>query len=114
MHIDSYKFGRMTVDGRTYASDCIIFQDHIEPDWWRREGHKLFADDLEAVLSAEPEILVIGCGAYGVMQVSGEVRALLRQKNIQIEALKTAEAVERYNELSAEHRKVIAAMHLTC
>lgn len=114
MHIDSYKFGRIIVDGKTYSSDCLIFQDHVEPGWWRRQGHKLFADDLEAVLSAEPEILVVGCGAYGLMQVSQEVRTVLQQKNIQMEALKTARAIERYNELLATGRKVVAAMHLTC
>jgi hypothetical protein len=114
MHIDSYEFGRITVDGRTYTSDCIIFQDHIEPNWWRREGHKLFADDLEAVLSAEPEILVVGCGIYGAMKVSNGVRTLLQQKNIQLEALKTVEAVQCYNELSNKGRNVIAAVHLTC
>ena len=114
MHIDSYEFGRIIVDGETYTSDCIIFQDHVEPDWWRRQGHKLFIDDLESVLSAGPEILVVGCGAYGVMQVCGEVRTILNQKNIQLEAFKTAEAAEHYNELSATGRKVVAAMHLTC
>jgi hypothetical protein len=114
MHIDSYEFGRIIVDGETYASDCLIFRDHVEPDWWRRQGHKLVTDDLESVLSAEPEVLVVGCGAYGVMQVSGEVRTILRQKNIQLEDLKTAEAAERYNELSAAGRKVVGAMHLTC
>lgn len=114
MHIDSYEFGRIIVDGETYTSDCLVFQDHVEPDWWRRQGHNLFVGDLESVLAAEPEILVVGCGAYGVMQVSGEVRALLQQKNIQVEALKTAEAVKRYNELSESGRKAAAAIHLTC
>jgi len=114
MHIDSYEFGKIIIDGETYTSDCLIFQDHVEPDWRRREGHNLFADDLECVLAAEPEILVVGCGAYGVMQVSAEVRTLLQRKNIRMEALKTAEAAERYNELSAERRRVVAAMHLTC
>jgi hypothetical protein len=114
MHIDSYEFGRIIVDGETYTSDCLIFQNRVEPDWWRRKGHKLFTDDLEYVLSAEPEILVVGCGAYGIMQVSDEVRTLLEQKKIQMEALKTAEAMNRYNELSAAGRKVVAAMHLTC
>jgi hypothetical protein len=114
MHIDLYEFGRIIIDGKAYTSDCLIFQNHVESDWWRREGHKLFADDLESVLSKEPEILVVGCGAYGVMQVSQEVRTLLQDKNIKLETLKTAEAMNRYNELSTAGRKVVAAMHLTC
>ncbi len=114
MHIDSYKFGRIVVDGVTYSSDCLIFRDHIEPNWWRKEGHELCAGDLETVLSAEPELLVVGCGAYGAMQVSEEVHAVLRRKSIQLEALKTAQAAERFNELSAAGRNVVAAMHLTC
>jgi hypothetical protein len=114
MHIDSYRFGRIVVDGETYSGDCLIFRDHIEPNWWRREGHKLNLDDLEAVLSAKPELLVVGCGAYGVMQVTEEVYEVLRQKKIQLETLKTAQAAELFNELSAAGRNIVAAMHLTC
>jgi hypothetical protein len=114
MHVDSCKFGRIVVDGETYTSDCLIFRDRIEPDWCRKEGHELSVDDLEAVLSAGPEVLVVGCGAYGVMKVSDEVRTLLRSRNVQLETLKTAKAAERFNELLAAGRNVVAALHLTC
>lgn len=114
MHIDSYKFGLIVVDGEAYHSDCLIFRDRIKADWWREQGHKLSVKDLDAVLSARPELLVVGCGAYGVMQVSEEVQTLVHHKNIKLEALKTAQAVERYNELSAAGRDVVAALHLTC
>ncbi len=114
MHIDSYKFGHIVVNGETCSSDCLIFRDHIKTDWWRKEGHKLNIEDLEAVLSVEPEIVVVGCGTYGVMQVSDEVHTLFRSKNVQLEVLKTAQAAERFNELSAAGRNVVAALHLTC
>jgi len=104
----------MVVDGRGYTSDCLIFRDTVRPDWWRKEGHKLCTEDLEAVFSARPELLVVGCGAYGVMQVPDEVRQALEEKGIRLETLKTGEAVERFNELSAAGKNVAAALHLTC
>lgn len=114
MHIDSYRFGRIVVDGGGYTGDCLILRDTVKPDWWRKEGHKLCIEDLEAVLSAKPEVLVVGCGAYGVMRVSDEVRQALEQEGIRLEASDTAAAVDRFNELSETGCNVAAAMHLTC
>ena len=49
MHIDSYRFGEMLVNGRSYSSDLIIFGDRIEDQWWRENGHLVRAEDLVEV-----------------------------------------------------------------
>jgi hypothetical protein len=114
MHIDSYEFGHIVVDGVAYNSDVIITAGIVLPNWWRKRGHLLSTEDLEAVIEAKPTVVVIGCGASAMMKVPEETRQALRGWNIQSEALDTHKAVQRFNQLSAEGANVAAALHLTC
>jgi len=41
MHIDSYQFGEVVIDGVRYTSDCIILGGDVQADWWRKQGHSL-------------------------------------------------------------------------
>jgi len=111
--IEDYRFGHIVVDGETYKNDLIILPDRIVSGWWREKGHKLKASDLDAVLDAKPEILVVGQGAYGRMSVSGKAERALEEAGIELIAQPTKRAVETYNELCQE-RQAAAALHLTC
>ncbi|MHC4560003.1 MAG: Mth938-like domain-containing protein [Planctomycetota bacterium] len=114
MHIDSYQFGKIVIDGMTYNSDCLILGDCVHANWWRKQGHLLTAEDLQSVITTKPSILVVGCGASGLMQVFEDARQLLLQHNIEFIALDTHKAVERFNELADQGENVAAALHLTC
>ncbi len=114
MYINSYQFGKIVIDGVSYSSDCVILNGVVRSDWWRKHGHSLFPEDLEAVIAAKPSVLVVGCGAMGVMKVSEQTRQILQQYDIKLEILDTYKAVERFNELSQTGQDVAAALHLTC
>jgi len=114
MHIDSYQFGKIVVDGTSYSSDCVILGDAVQANWWRKQGHLLAVEDLQPVLAAKPSALVVGCGASKMMKVSEETRQALQLQNIELIALDTNEAVEKFNELAEKGRDVAAALHLTC
>jgi hypothetical protein len=114
MHIDSYQFGKIVIDGVTYNSDCLIIGGAVQSNWWRKEGHLLSIDELREIITAKPAILIIGCGASGMMKVPEATHQALREHGIRVEALKTAQAVERFNELSEASENVAAALHLTC
>jgi len=114
MHIDSYQFGKIVINGTTYTSDLIILGDTIRPDWWRKQGHSLAVEDLQTVIAAKPSALVVGCGASALMTVPDQTRYALQQNNIRLEASDTYKAVQRFNELSKTGVKVAAALHLTC
>jgi hypothetical protein len=114
MNIDSYQFGKIVIDGVSYSSDCIIIGDSVNSNWWREQGHSLSAEDLKDVITAKPSVLVVGCGASGLMKVPGRTPQVLQKHNIQLEALDTYEAVQRFNELSQAGVNVAAALHLTC
>jgi hypothetical protein len=114
MHIDSYQFGEVVIDGASYSSDCIILGDSVQSNWWRKQGHSLSAEDIEAIIAARPSVLVVGCGASGVMKVPEQTRQVLQKHNIQFEVFDTYKAVQKFNELSQAGINVAAALHLTC
>jgi len=114
MQIDSYQFGKIVIDGADYSKDCLIFDGVVQANWWRKQGHLLSVEDLQPVIAAKPSLLIVGCGASGLMKISDEVREVLLEEDIQLEAVDTARAVERFNELSQTNVKIAAALHLTC
>jgi len=111
--IERYHFGMIVIDGRLYLRDVIIYPDRVEGKWWREEGHLVAPADVREVLGAPPEVLVIGQGSAGRMEVPAETRQRLRQAGIEVIAERTAQACETYNRL-CEKRRVVAALHLTC
>lgn len=116
MNIETYAFGKMVYGGKTYTSDLIIYPDRVDDSWWRLQGHLLQIEDLENILKEDPDILVIGTGAMGVMKVPPELKEQLRNKNIQLHIEQTAAAVETFNAFNSadKSKKIIAAFHLTC
>ena len=114
MHIDSYQFGKIVIDGVDYTSDLIILGDTVQSDWWRKQGHSLAADDLKTILKAKPSVLVVGCGASGLMDVPDQTRQALKERDIQLEAFDSYKAVQKFNEISEAGVNVAAALHLTC
>lgn len=113
MKIDSYDFGKIVVDGITYSSDIILVEGRVNSSWWRKESHLLEPADLEDVVRAEPEFLVIGTGHSGVMRVPRETQDFLRSKGIDFVIERTGDACKTYNQ-TAQNRKVAAVLHLTC
>jgi hypothetical protein len=107
-----YGFGRVTIDGREETRDVIVLPDRVVRGWWRKEGHGLVLEDLDDVLDELPERLLVGTGAYGRMRPDPGALEELRVRGIEVEVLRTAEAVERYGEV--DPRKTAAALHLTC
>jgi len=113
MMIDSYDFGRITIDGKRYSTDILVFPDKVKAGWWRKEGRRLQIADLKEVLEAKPEVLVVGTGYSGMMNISPETRNYIESEGIQLIVQKTAEACKTFNHL-IESRTVVAALHLTC
>ncbi len=110
--IEQYEFGEVVIDGRTYTSDVIVFPDRVRANWWRKEGHRLDVEDLEEVIEYKPELLIVGTGYSGCMQVPEETVRYLRMKGIEVRAAPTREAVQLFNRV--KDKKVVGCFHLTC
>lgn len=114
MDIANYTFGQLEVDGHTYRSDVVITPGGVIDGWWRREGHTLHVEDLDEVLRARPQALVVGTGYHARMQMPPETRAYLEQRGIQVHVSDTRSAIAEFNRLQKKYARVVAALHLTC
>jgi len=114
MDISGYRFGKIDIGGRTYTSDVIITPERVIDGWWRQRGHALAVADLDDVMAASPDVLVIGTGYFGRMCVSQEARQYLEAQGIQVHDAQTGEAVHDFNRRQKEPGRVVAALHLTC
>lgn len=111
--IDSYQFGLIVVNGKRYSSDVIILPERVQDSWNRKRGHELCLEDLAGVIAENPEVLVVGTGAYGLMKVLPEVKQATQAQGIKLITETTDKACTTYNQL-CRSQKVVAALHLTC
>lgn len=114
MKIEEYRFGYIKIDGKEYRKDVIITSNKVLHPWWRKEGHKLFPEDLQDILEEDFEIIVIGTGAYGMMKVPPETENFLKGKGKIVVKETTGQAVNIFNKFVEEGKKVVGAFHLTC
>ncbi len=111
--IDSYHFGEIVINGKQYSSDVVIFPDRVKDDWWRKTGHELCLEDIAEVIADNPEVLVVGTGASGLMKVLPEVEQVAQARGIKLIVEPTDQACNTYNRLCHSQRAV-AAFHITC
>lgn len=112
--IDAYDFGRIVIDGKAFTRDVIIFHDRVIDNWWRKEGHVLNREDIELVVKEKPEVLIVGTGKYGIMEVPAETGEYIRSKAIELIVEPTEKACKEYNNKISHAKKTVAALHLTC
>lgn len=114
--IDSYDFGLIVVKGKRYTSDVIVFPEKVIDKWWRKEGHRIYVDDLKEVFSHAPlpEVLVVGTGHYGLVKVMPEVEKALETHKVKSIIQPTKEAYKTFNELCRAGKRVVGVFHLTC
>ena len=111
--IDSYQFGLIVVNGRKYTSDVIIFPDDVRDNWRRKIGHQLCLEDIAEVVTENPDVLVIGTGASGLMKVLPEVQPAVETRGIKFIVEATEKVCNTYNQL-CHYQRVVAALHITC
>ncbi len=112
-HIDAYSFGRIRVCGDDFSDDLIVFPDKVEPYWRRRDAHQLSVADLETVIEYSPDLLIVGTGATGSLQLESATKEALRQKGIDCIDERTDLAWQIFNDEIEQDHKVVGAFHLT-
>ena len=113
MQIDRYEFGLIVIEGQTFKNDVLIWPGRVKSDWWRQEAHLLQLDDVAEALAANPQVLVVGQGEPGKMQVDPALSAYLQDRGVELMAFPTREACRVINDLRGK-RRLAAALHLTC
>lgn len=113
MRIEEYEAGRIVVDGHEENDDVILIDDEVHPGWGREDGQELRIADLETVVDAQPDILVVGTGRTGDLRPQPGLEEALKTHGITMLAMPTTLAVQRYNDLRDNDRHVAGAFHLT-
>jgi hypothetical protein len=112
--ITDFSFGRIVANGQTCNSDIKIVQGTLVPDWWRKSGHSVEIEDLQDALDTEPEFIVIGQGQPGYMRITDSLREHLAEKNVKLIEEPTPLAIETFNRLFKEGRRVAGGFHVGC
>ncbi|MBS3779115.1 MAG: hypothetical protein KGY41_01835 [Desulfovermiculus sp.] len=112
--IEQYSFGRMTIQGRVFTDDVLICREKLVSPWWRKQGHVVQVQDLDAILGHKPELVILGQGQPGQMKASRELQEHLQALGIELIQKPTQEAVEVFNRRVEKGEDVCAGFHLTC
>jgi hypothetical protein len=113
MRIESFSFGNITIGGKNYTTDVIVYPDRVDSNWVREEEHRHQISEFANIIKTEPEILIIGTGYAGVLSVPDQIRNYLTAKGIEVRVEKTKQAIEMFNVLRHKE-KVVAVLHITC
>jgi len=131
--IEEYHFGSITIDGKTYNHDVEVrwtpkesFRDSRGQacevlKWWRKESHFVYSEDVKKAIDQNPEVIIIGTGESGLMEVGKDAKKEIESRGIKLIIDVTEEAVRTFNvileeseEEEGKQRKVIGLFHLTC
>ena len=112
--ITDFSFGKIVVNEKTDSDDIKVVRGRVIADWWRKRGHRVDVEDIADILESEPDTVVIGKGSPGLMKTSNHLRESLVTNNIVLIEKKTSKAIEVFNKLFQEGRKVDAGFHITC
>lgn len=112
--ITEFSFGKIVVNGKTYKNDIKIIGGRVITEWWRKSGHRVEVEDISDILESEPEVVVIGKGSPGLLKSTASLRDYLAANHIELIEKKTSKAIDEFNGLLEQGRKVAAGFHISC
>ncbi len=110
--------GWFSMDGKRFAYDVIVHSDgsverrHVELSLPYRGEYfhtPLSEKELDFLVEDKPEVLIIGAGFKGMMQLTP--LAMERLSEYSVFSLTTDKAIEMMNR---ESKRFVAILHLTC
>src|SRR4030042_2154619 len=119
--IEEYKFGSITIDGKTYNHDVEVRWTGETLKWWRKESHIVGVDDIQRAVEVRPDTIIIGTGESGVAKVTEEAQNFIKENGIKLIIDLTEQATKTFNVINEEseeeegkQEKEIGLFHLTC
>ncbi|OGO91200.1 MAG: hypothetical protein A3F10_01880 [Coxiella sp. RIFCSPHIGHO2_12_FULL_42_15] len=109
--ITSYDPGNICINNIGYTQNLIIFENELITNWRPQHLEDLNQDDFREILRLRPTIFVLGTGEHFRMPPSSLLH-YLQEHHIGVECMHTRAACRTFMVLSAEGRKVAAALLL--
>ncbi|RME88533.1 MAG: hypothetical protein D6770_06760 [Anaerolineae bacterium] len=109
----------VTYSGKTHRfRDCKIGPQGAREWNWKETGTRhqpgIQVADIEEILGQGVEVVILGCGRLRALGVTPEVEETLKQRNVEYHIEETGRAVELYNRLASQGRRVGGLFHTTC
>ena len=115
--IESYDFGKIEIMGDEYSHDIMIIDSNVKP-WIRETAHDLYLKDLQKDVEEKDlnlcEILIVGTGYEGCIEVQNDLKKFCKKKKIELFIDRTIIAIEHFNSIVHSGKRVYAIFHVTC
>jgi hypothetical protein len=116
--IDGTRFGSITIEGETFGRDVLI---RLSGEVTKRKkklskavygtSHVVSLEEAEYVFQEGAELLIVGTGQSGLVELSEAVADYFRNNGYRVELLPTRQAIETWNQAEGA---VIGLFHVTC
>lgn len=112
-------FGGVRINGQDWRDVIVVGEEIEERDDARLDqvlgGDHWIGDwEVEELLSNNPEVVIIGNGTGGLLEVTSEVEEKFKTAGVELRILLTPQAISEFNKLYQEGKKVNALIHTTC
>lgn len=101
----------VVINHQRYTQPLIVSEQALSTDWFSGAWDTLDAAALAAILAFEPEVVLLGTGEKQRFIHPRHTQAFT-SAHIAVECMTTAAACRTFNILTAEGRKVVAALLL--
>ncbi len=102
--IQEYKLGSFIIDGKQFIGSIKIMNSKVR--YWERETQVLDLKDLDELLKYQPEYIIVGTGAGGLLKVPDNIKQNISAKGISLVIGKTQDVIKKFNELFLQKKKV--------
>lgn len=107
--IKSYEPGNVIINKDSYQHSVIVSPTTLISHWSPSNIESLTADDFDAIIALNPEVILLGTGAIHTFPETA-VFAKVYELHLGIEVMDTRAACRTFNVLTAEDRNVVAAL----
>ncbi len=109
--IESISFGKLLFKGKVSRADTIVFKDQMNTKWWIKSRNCIEMEDLEEVLAASPEVIIVGTGFMNYINISENALNELKDLGIEVIVQKSADAADTFNQ-KIQNSNTIGLFHL--
>lgn len=110
-HVDANSITVFAHELRQLDASFILTGERVIENWAVTDAHAMQVADLEPLLAANPEVVILGTGVKQAFPPAAVMAALL-QRNIGIEPMDNAAAARTHTVLASEGRRVVVAFIL--
>lgn len=111
-------WGSIEVEGHGSYRDAKLWPGGARGWDWNETGTRhrpgIQPADVAELLEHVPDVVVLSRGRQRRLETAPETLSLLDERGVEVVRERTEAAIDRYNELAAQGRRVAGLFHTTC